>query len=324
MAFTQRQRNDPPITLGQILQLAPGGKENPQWINGVLTVGFTQCRDAQPGSQFAKGEAVIFDPQNPQVALKATFAAYPQVSGFQGQLVQISGNGICYREYRGVPELSCGKGAQLQIVGGLGGQPAAPQPQAQPAPQQWTPAPNQAPQAQGAIYNSPLLPPGAAPARPAYVPAPTQAVQAPASMPVAPQLTLPAFSDPRAEDIARGRALNNAVALMVAAGVESEQLFVSDFSISLYNLASDLLRIDHLLASRLAPPVKQRVGDPLNDGTPEPVQYSAQVPIPPAPQPIPQYQAPQDRRAGGIQGGPDGQAFQQAAAFGTDPDNVPF
>ena len=54
MAF--QRRPDPPITIGQILEMAPGDRDNKRWINGVLTAGIcdvkpnTPVTDAEPST----------------------------------------------------------------------------------------------------------------------------------------------------------------------------------------------------------------------------------------------------------------------------------
>ena len=181
MAF--QRRPDPPITIGQILELAPGDRDNKQWVNGVLTCGICDVKPNKIGFS-----ATLFDPDNTNVALVAKFFG-SGIDRLEGQVITMSGGGMSWGEYKGACELAVSEKTRIECEGQA--QPAF---QAPPAPR---PAAYSAPQGATRVVSTPL--PSAA--RPA----------APAGLPVA---------DPRAADIALGRATNNAIALLSKFGAD--------------------------------------------------------------------------------------------------------
>lgn len=268
--------------------MQPGSGDNKTWVNGVLTVGVCDVRQGRTAY-----ECTLFDPENPQIAVAARFPGR-QSFPFEGAVVVLTGQGMSFGEYKGKVELSCGQKIVVSPVG---------QPSAQPSPQPYQQAPAPAYQPQG-------LPQGA------------QRVQGvPLAQGTAP-MARPAVSS-QAEDIALGRAMNNAVALFIAAhkqegggldlDLDNDALKVSQ---ELYLIASDLLSVERAVRSRPAPTPKQRAGGM----TPGVQQPQAPAPVE-APQPPPPAPAPVARAATDATGA----AYPQAPAAGPDDmDDIPF
>lgn len=126
MAF--QRRPDPPITIGQILELAPGDKYNKQWVNGVLTCGICDVRPNKIGFS-----ATLFDPDNTNVAVTAKFFG-SGIDRLEGQVITLSGGGMSWGEYQGKCELAVGQKTRIECKG-----QATPAFQAPPAPRAFVP-----------------------------------------------------------------------------------------------------------------------------------------------------------------------------------------
>ena len=273
MAF--QRRPDPPITIGQILEMAPGDRDNKQWINGVLTAGICDVKPNKIGFS-----ATLFDPDNTNVAVTAKFFG-SGIDRLEGQVITLSGGGMSWGEYKGQCELAVGQKTRIECEG-----------QAQPA------------------FQAPPAPRAAVPVHSAH-PAPSVANRGVS----APMAGHPAGRS-TAEDIAIGRATNNAVALLkeFVADKGMDWLDSDDFRMRLYILTSDLLNVEKAVASKPAPSSKQRAGG-MSVRQPAPVAevVDAEAPAPaPAASPV----------ARGVPG-PSGAAFPPAAAP-TEEDSIPF
>ena len=286
MAFQRRQ--DPPITIGQILELAPGDKDNKQWVNGVLTCGICDVKPNKIGFS-----ATIFDPDNTNVAITAKFFG-SGIDRLEGQVITLSGGGMSWGEYKGQCELAVGQKTRIECEG-----------QAQPAfqaPPAARPAPYSATQGATRVVSTPL--PSAA--RPAA------------------QAGLPVASRSTSEDIALGRATNNAIALLSKFGADKpiDWLDSDDFRMRLYVLTSDLLNVEKAVAHKPAPSSKQRAGGMSVKQPAAPVSEVEEEPAPApatAPAPSPVAARPVAR---GVPG-PSGAAYPPAAAAEAE-DEIPF
>lgn len=243
MAF--QRRPDPPITIGEILELAPGDKDNKQWINGVLTCGICAVQPNKIGFS-----ATLFDPSNTNIALLAKFFG-SGIDRLEGQVITLSGGGMSWGEYKGTSELAVGQKCRIECEG-----------QAQPAfqaPPAARPAPYSAPQGATRVVGTPL-PPAARPAAPT--------------------------GRSTSEDIALGRASNNALALLSKFGADKpiDWLDSDDFRMRAYILISDLLAIEKAVAHKPAPTSKQRAGG-MSVRQPQPEAPAPVAPPPPAPAP---------------------------------------
>lgn len=149
--------NNNQITLGQVLEMAPGDKNSPAYINGEfdgLISNIEQKTVQSTGKPYWK--MTVSDPDAPDIRLDVTMFTNP--AKFTNRLCHFSGNGMTRKEYNGTPELGIGKNTIIQILSTTQPAPvqqqrtqtrqAAPQPQraATPAPrQQSAPAANAAP-----------------------------------------------------------------------------------------------------------------------------------------------------------------------------------
>ncbi len=277
MAF--QRRPDPPITIGQILELAPGDRDNKQWVNGVLTCGICDVKPNKIGFS-----ATLFDPDNTNVALVAKFFG-SGIDRLEGQVITLSGGGMSWGEYKGACELAVGQKTRIECEG------------------QATPA-----------FQAPPAPRASVPVR-SSAPAPSVAnrgVSAPTAGHPAGRST--------SEDIALGRATNNAVALLSEFGADKpiDWLDSDDFRMRLYVLTSDLLNVEKAVASKPAPSSKQRAGG-MSVRQPAAPVAEVEEEQAPAPAPAPAPARPVSR---GVPG-PSGAAYEPAAA-GQPEDDIPF
>ena len=278
MAF--QRRPDPPIAIGQILELAPGDKDNKQWVNGVLTCGICDVKPNKIGFS-----ATLFDPDNTNVALVAKFFG-SGIDRLEGQVITLSGGGMSWGEYKGACELAVGQKTRIECEG-----QATPAFQAPPAPRASVPARSAAHAASVA----------------------NRGVSAPMAGHPAGRST--------SEDIAIGRATNNAVALLSKFGADKpiDWLDSDDFRMRLYVLTSDLLNVEKAVASKPAPTSKQRAGGMSVRQPAAPVAEVVEEEPAPAPAPAPVAARPVAR---GVPG-PSGAAYEPAAA-GQPEDDIPF
>ena len=278
MAF--QRRSDPPITIGQILELAPGDKDNKQWVNGVLTCGICDVRPNKIGFS-----ATLFDPDNTNVAVTAKFFG-SGIDRLEGQVITLSGGGMSWGEYKGQCELAVGQKTRIECEG-----QATPAFQAPPAPRASVPVRSATPSASVA----------------------NRGVSAPTAGHPAGRST--------SEDIAIGRATNNAVALLSKFGADKpiDWLDSDDFRMRLYVLTSDLLNVEKAVSSKPAPTSKQRAGGMSVRQPSAPVAEVVEEEPAPAPAPAPVAARPVAR---GVPG-PSGAAYEPVAA-GQPEDDIPF
>ena len=278
MAF--QRRPDPPITIGQILELAPGDKDNKQWVNGVLTCGICDVRPNKIGFS-----ATLFDPDNTNVAVTAKFFG-SGIDRLEGQVITLSGGGMSWGEYKGACELAVGQKTRIECEG-----QATPAFQAPPAPRASVPVRSSAPATSVA----------------------NRGVSSPTAGHPAGRST--------SEDIAIGRATNNAIALLSKFGADKpiDWLDSDDFRMRLYVLTSDLLNVEKAVANKPAPTSKQRAG---GMSVRQPAAPVAEVEEEPAPAPAP-APAPVNPVSRGVPG-PSGAAYPPAAATTEAEDDIPF
>lgn len=125
------------------------------------------------------------------------------------------------------------------------------------------------------------------------------------------------------EDIAIGRATNNAIALLAKFGADKpiDWLDSDDFRMRLYILTSDLINVEKAVSSKPAPTSKQRAG---GMSVRQPAAPVAEVEEEQAPAPAP-APAPVNPVSRGVPG-PSGAAYPPAApaVAGEPEDNIPF
>ena len=284
MAF--QRRPDPPITIGQILELAPGDRDNKQWVNGVLTCGICDVKPNKIGFS-----ATLFDPDNTNVALVAKFFG-SGIDRLEGQVITLSGGGMSWGEYKGACELAVGQKCRIECEG-----------QAQPA------------------FQAPPAPRASVPVRSA-TPAPSVANRG-VSSPTAGHPAGRSTSEDIALGRSTNNAI--ALLSKFGADKPIDWLDSDDFRMRLYVLTSDLLNVEKAVASKPAPTSKQRAGgmsvrQPQPDA---PAQEEAPPPPPAAPAPAP---APAARPVARGVPGPSGAAYPPAAAAvaGEVEDEIPF
>lgn len=110
------------ITIGQILEMTPGDRQNATWINDEFEA---VVSDIKRGTGKAPSTAVLTDPHNNGIAIVGNFFG-TDPSRFAGKICHFSGKGMTRTEYKGVQQVTIGDKATIQVVGSASpGQAAA-------------------------------------------------------------------------------------------------------------------------------------------------------------------------------------------------------
>jgi hypothetical protein len=101
------------ITIGEILEMSPGDRQNAVWINDDF-----ECvlSDPKKGQGKAPNTAVLTDPHSSGISILGNFFG-TDPSRYAGKVVHISGKGISRTEYKGTQQVTIGDKATIQIVG---------------------------------------------------------------------------------------------------------------------------------------------------------------------------------------------------------------
>jgi hypothetical protein len=106
------------VTLGQITELPPGDKDNPQWINDDFEAIVTNVKENSMKNSGKKYfTATLQDPHSTNITLDATFWCLG-VTRFQGKVCRFSGQGMSLGEYKGNVKLTIGEKCKINVVGG--------------------------------------------------------------------------------------------------------------------------------------------------------------------------------------------------------------
>jgi len=241
------------ITIGQLLQVPPGDRNNPAWVNADFEGVFMITKQGQTKTGQAMTNVSISDAHQPNIAIAATIFGR-NCSSYHGCLCRVSGSGISRTEYNGTQQVTIGDKATINVVGRVPGQPAAEPPQQQ-APVQSYSAPRQrthnpAPAANTAVHGATV-----------------------------------GMAINQAVGIIKDRLMDSDSAS------NAEYVNSPIFTRDLGTIASDIIRVaQHLEAGKLAPGPKTRgqVGQPQEEAPPPPPP----PPPAPAPQPPHQQDAP--------------------------------
>lgn len=122
--------NNKSVSLSEILGMSAGSKENPSYINGSFKAVVSDCRDGDKVSTCR-----LVDPDNANVSIVGKLWGR-NASRYEGMIVLFSGAGMRRGEYKGVPEVSVGDKAKVDIFQNLNGDaglhkpatPSAPKP----------------------------------------------------------------------------------------------------------------------------------------------------------------------------------------------------
>lgn len=115
---------DETTTIGEILELAPGDRENKAWINGrfVAVVRHAQARKSQQGGFFYT--AILHDPDSPDISIEASGSC--NLVPYEGKVVEISGSSMSRDEYKGKPVIRMGSKVRVATMGAAAPAAAAP------------------------------------------------------------------------------------------------------------------------------------------------------------------------------------------------------
>lgn len=101
------------ITIGEILEMRPGDRQNATWINEDFEA---VVSDVKRGSGKAPSTAVLTDPHNSGIAILGNFFG-TDPSRFDGKVCHFSGKGMTRTEYKGTQQVTIGEKATIQVVG---------------------------------------------------------------------------------------------------------------------------------------------------------------------------------------------------------------
>lgn len=111
-----------PGTLEDVLNLQPGSKEKPAWVNitfeALVSVG--QAVATRNGGK--RYPVTLTDPDDARV--RVTISVFDgKFVAFHGKRVRFGGKGMSRGEYNGAPEISFGKNVTMDVLGSVGSSP---------------------------------------------------------------------------------------------------------------------------------------------------------------------------------------------------------
>ena len=221
----------PPATVYDILQIPPGDKDNPAWVNEEFEAVVSGVR---PGQGRKPTKAKLSDPHNPGVSIEACFFGGRNVASYNGKVCLFSGQGMKMGEYNGTPELTIGDKVTIQVLGGH-------------AASTTTAPAGRAPAARGTVDDTrggshPDEPP------PPAAPAP-RAIEGQTVGMALKEANLAVLSAHEAEAAGPDYVPGSFLAYLKSPA----------YSKDIYHLASDIIRVSHLIqAGKLAPSAKDR------------------------------------------------------------------
>lgn len=101
------------ITIGEILEMSPGDRQNAVWINDDFEAVLS---DPKRGQGKAPNTAVLTDPHNSGISILGNFFGVDPAK-WANKVVHISGKGISRTEYKGTQQVTIGDKATIQVVG---------------------------------------------------------------------------------------------------------------------------------------------------------------------------------------------------------------
>jgi hypothetical protein len=225
------------LTVGQVLELAPGTTDNATWINPGFTgkIELVSSFQAKSGKTFYN--VTVVDPDNTNIAIHALFAKAPKFQ--EGQIVEFSGKGLRRQEYQNKPQFAVSDSTDIIVT-------------------------------EGGVRHHEARATATAAKPAASQPASTPTAARPAA--AAPRSTPPPSSggpQPLVNGQTVGMAMKEALPLVIMeyggisglSDIESPML-KPEFWGRVYEVASDIIHLSRLLESgRLAKPIKQRQPD---------------------------------------------------------------
>lgn len=102
----------PPATIYDILQLQPGTKESPTWVNDEFEATVSGLKSGPKSTS-----AILSDPHNPGVQITAVFWDKRDLSRFNGCVCHFAGQGMKRDEYQGTQQVSMSAKTTVNVVG---------------------------------------------------------------------------------------------------------------------------------------------------------------------------------------------------------------
>lgn len=119
---TKKPMSNEHITIGEILEMQPGDKDNPCWINSNFTATISAVTQRQTQTGAAMFTGTFRDPDTGTEIIFSAFGrkAFPP----SGTLVNVGGQGLSLGTYKGAAQLTIGQKVIVSIVAGRVATPA--------------------------------------------------------------------------------------------------------------------------------------------------------------------------------------------------------
>ncbi len=104
------------ITLGELLEIRPGDKENPSWVNDEFEAVISNISPAQ-----GKGPTkfLLSDPEDPTIRIMACSFGGMVITRYNEKLCLFGGQGMTRTEFNGVQQLTIGAKVTINVIGGI-------------------------------------------------------------------------------------------------------------------------------------------------------------------------------------------------------------
>lgn len=122
------QKNEQMLTVGQVLEIPAGDRDNASWINPGLIAAVAQIELIERGKK--RWKCTLEDPDT-GAAIEMTLFSAPKFR--QGDSLEIAGQGLRRTEFNGTAQVSIGQKTTITVIGGAGDAPPRAAPAARPA-----------------------------------------------------------------------------------------------------------------------------------------------------------------------------------------------
>jgi hypothetical protein len=125
-----RNEDEQMLTLAEVCEMQPGDQDNPAWINPGFTATVDRIKERATKRGGTMWVCTLADPDSGATAEMAVFTA-PRFH--EGDLIEVSGNGMKREEFNGHAKIGTGKGTVIHVLSAAQGarQPSRAQPQPQ-------------------------------------------------------------------------------------------------------------------------------------------------------------------------------------------------
>lgn len=104
-------RRNETITLGQLIEIPPGDRNNASWVNGEFEAIVSNTKRS---SGKGPSSALLSDPHNPNIAIQGSFWIDP--TSYEGCLCLFSPPGMARTEYKGAQQVTIGDKTKINVL----------------------------------------------------------------------------------------------------------------------------------------------------------------------------------------------------------------